>query len=354
MKDSNPSTRTLGPVPSILPWSIGAWIRDIQITGFAGLALLSLQIAEFGRFKPGLVHHAHEGLGSLLVFRVPFTLAAFILLIASLQFRKVRLRIFSGWFLLYAIYFLVSSIWSTAPVMTFGKGTELLIGLGIVLFVSCAEDPLYRLDALRTLLLRAIATVGSVAVVGYLLRIPAFVSQRPGIFLTSNADTPFLSSNGLGYISSLLLLCVIADYLSGRNHGQRVFMESGYALFLFLFAASRTSLLIIVVGIGLLFIRKSRILGASYFILIVVGIYLNLDRVINVIQEHQSQRNFDTLSGRTVVWAAAWRQWETNPFLGFGGEGGYGSGWRCIERRFFLRQSFLKTWGMCDRSRRLK
>lgn len=301
---------------------MGAWTRNLRITGFAGLALLSLQVAEFGRFEPGLAHTLHESQGSLLAFRAPFTLAAFLLLLIKPQFRRVRLRDFSGWFLIYVIYFLVSSIWSTDPIMTFGKGMELLIGLGIVLQLSCPVDAIYRLDALRTLLLRFISMIGTIAVAGFLLRIPAFVSQGHGLFLKSTADTPFLSSNGLGYISSLLLLSVIADYLSERIHGQRAILESGYAIFLFLFAESRTSIVIVVLGIGILLARKSWALGIGYFISISIGVSLELAKVLKLLRGSQSPGQFDTLSGRTIMWAAAWQQWKTRPWFGFGGGAG--------------------------------
>lgn len=314
--------RQLGSAPSILPWSIGAWKRDLRITGFAGVALLSLQIAEFGQLEPGLVHKIHESQSSLFVFRAPFTLAAFLLLLVRPQFRRVRLRDVSGWFFLYTIYFLLSSIWSTEPLMTFGKGIELLLGLGIVLHLSCSVDAIYRLDALRTLLLRFICMIGTIAVGGFLLRIPAFVAQGHGIFLNSTADTPFLSSNGLGYISSLLLLSVAAEFLSERMSGQSAIMQSGYAIFLFLFAESRTSIVIIVLGIGILLTRKSWVLAAGYFISISLGVCLELHRVLKLFQGHQAQEQFHTLSGRTIMWAAAWRQWKTRPFFGFGGGAG--------------------------------
>ncbi len=322
MRDPGVFSPRLGPASSILPWSIGAWKRDLRITGFAGMALLSLQVAEFGRAEPDMAHKVHESLRSLLVFRAPFTLAACLFLLVNPQFRKIKLGDLSGWFLLYVLYFVASSIWSTDPVMTFGKGFELLIGLAIVLRLSCREDSLYKLDALRTLLLRVIATVGTLAVAGFLLRLPAFVSHRHGILLNSTADTPFLSSNGLGYISSLLLLCVSGDCISGRISKKSACMQSGYAIFLFLFAASRTSVLIVVFGMGILLIVKSWILGLGYFISLVAAVFLKLAAILKVFQGRQPQPGFRTLSGRTVLWAAAWKQWKAHPFWGFGGGAG--------------------------------
>jgi O-antigen ligase len=322
MTISDQNFSQLGPAPSILPWSIGAWKRDLRITGFAGLALLSLQIAVVGQLEPSLVHRLHESQFSLFVFRLPFTLAAFLFLLLRPQFRRVTLRDFSGWFLIYTIYFLVSSIWSTEPMATLGKGIELLLGLGIVLHLSCTVDAIYRLDALRTLLLRFISMMGTIAVAGFLLRIPAFISHAHGIFLISTADAPFLSSNGLGYISSLLLLSVIADYLSKRMSGQRAMMQSGYAIFLFLFAESRTSIVIIILGIGILLTRKSWRFALGYIVSISLGVCIELKNVLRLFQGHQTQEQFDTLSGRTIMWAAAWRQWKTRPVFGFGGGAG--------------------------------
>ncbi len=312
----------LGSASSILPWSIGAWRRDLRITGLPGVALLSLQVAEFGQLEPRLVHKLHESLSSLLVFRIPFTLAAFLLLFIRPQYRKVTLRDFSGWFLLYALYFLVSSAWSTEPIMTVGKGIELLLGLGIVLHLRCSADSIHRLDALRTLLLRFISMIGTIAVAGFVLRIPVFVSQRHGILMNSTADTPFLSSNGLGYVSSLLLLSVTADYLSGRIHGQSAVMQSGYAIFLFLFAGSRTSIVIITLGMGILLTCRFRVLGIGYFSSLSIVVCLELDRVLKLFQGNQTRAQFGTLSGRTIMWAAAWQQWKARPILGFGGGAG--------------------------------
>jgi O-antigen ligase len=304
---------------SILPWDLRAWSKDLRVAGFAGWALLCLEIAAFGLVRDSNDQTMHENALSLVFFRAPFTFMALLLLFASPTFKRVGLKSYLGGFVVYCSYFLASAFWSFIPTNTLGKALELAIGIGIVLHSMAKPNAIQQLEALQSLLLRAISTIGSLAVIGYLLRIPEFVSRHAGLFTNSTAEAPFLSGNGVGYVSSALILSVLASWYSDQIPRRKAIPQLCYAGFIFMFAASRTSMAILALGFSIVLVRKSRTLAISYAFLSTIGIYLLRGKILAFLQGSQISGNFDTLSGRTVMWAAALQDWKQHPILGYGG-----------------------------------
>jgi O-antigen ligase len=307
---------------SVFPLDWYAWRRALRSTGYSGMALISLMIAESGQFHPAGSVSAHQSTLAIFSFRAPFTLLAIFFILSDATFARITLRDFRAWFFLFATYFLASTAWSIEPLATFGKSVELFIALAIVLHLCRRPDALDALDGLRHLLLLTISSIGLLAISGYLLDIDAFVTHRPGILTSTTAEAPFLSGNGVGYISSALLLSVFAEWQSGRLPRNSAMRQMAYASFLFLFAGSRTSLVILTLGIGAVLLRKSKALFAVSAICFTAALFVFWDKVLKVIHNNQVQSNFETLSGRTIMWAAALRYWLERPLIGYGGGSG--------------------------------
>ena len=176
-----------------------------------------------------------------------------------------------------------------------------------------------RVEALRQIILLTIATLGSIAVIGFCLRLPNFILHRPGLLTSTTASAPFLSGNGLGYVASALFLVVLAEWQAHRITRRAAFRQMGFALVLFSVSASRTSFLILLLTILIVIFKKSKILAALAIGSVAVGGTIFWSGILTRLQGHQSSSDFVTLSGRTVVWTAAVRQFEAHPFLGVGG-----------------------------------
>jgi O-antigen ligase len=117
-----------------------------------------------------------------------------------------------------------------------------------------------------------------------------------------------------------LILVVLAEWQAGRRPTRVALGELAFALALFSVSASRTSLGILLLSVLLVMFKRSKIVGALAVTSVVLAGVLFSGEVLVFLQGHQAaSSNIATLSGRTVVWAAAVRQFGLHPILGVGG-----------------------------------
>ncbi|MGB0125323.1 MAG: O-antigen ligase family protein, partial [Silvibacterium sp.] len=139
------------------------------------------------------------------------------------------------------------------------------------------------------------------------------------LFTPNTAQSPFLSGNGMGYVSSALFLVIFAEWQAKRIRLALAARQMLFALVLLSVAASRTSFAILIVSILLVVSRKSRVLGVALTAATVALLAVFRGRVLDFLQGSEASSNFTTLSGRTIVWTAAIRQWRQDPWFGVGG-----------------------------------
>ena len=176
---------------------------------------------------------------------------------------------------------------------------------------------------------------------------PGFVQHRPGLISSTTAQAPFLSGNGLGYVASALLLVVLAEWQAKRLAGKAAFYQVVFGLCLFSLSASRTSFGILLLTTLLVIFKRSKILATLATTGVLLAGFLFWSGILNRLQGHQNASDFVTLSGRTVVWTAAVRQFEQHPLIGVGG--GIGGkvvishiGNRYLEEMSSLHNGFLE------------
>ena len=217
------------------------------------------------------------------------------------------------------LLYLVSLLWSQEPAGTLGKSLEILLAGLISLEISRYSNALERVEALRRIILFTISALSVVTVVGYLLHISAFVQQRPGLITRTTAQSPFLSGNGLGYVASALFLVVFADWQARRIATGSAMRQMAFAVALFSLSASRTSFVILIFTVLLVIFRRSRVAAGLSALLLGVAAFTLRQVLLSGLQGHQSTSDFTTLSGRTVLWSTALRQFKSYPLLGVGG-----------------------------------
>jgi O-antigen ligase len=139
------------------------------------------------------------------------------------------------------------------------------------------------------------------------------------MFTSTTAQAPFLSGNGLGYVSSALFLVIFAEWHAKRLKTGDAVRQMIFAMGLFSVSASRTSFVILLLSVLLIVGRKSKIfaVGLASIMLLLVTVFQATISVF--LHGSESSADFSTLSGRTVVWTAAIRQFHQRPFLGAGG-----------------------------------
>jgi O-antigen ligase len=334
---------------TIYPWDLRSWRTAFRVAGLPGAALFflllgsMLQVADTTGGGAG-----HSSAAAILLIRTPATILAFLLLLIRPRITNLRITDLRFAYGLFACLYFASALWSQIPVQTIGKSVELLLA-GMVFFEAChSEHPMIRVEALRQITLLVMSTLGMLAVLGFVARVPGFVQARPGLISSTTAQAPFLSGNGLGYVSCGLFLVVLAEWQARRLSGKAALGQLLFALALFSVSASRTSFGILLLTILLVVFKRSKLSAALAATGVALGGFLFWSGILSRLQGHQASSDFVTLSGRTVVWTAAVRQFEANPVLGVGG--GIGGkeviahiGNRYLEEMSSLHNGFLEV-----------
>ena len=305
---------------TIYPWHMTSWRSAFGAAGVPGVALFflllgsMLQVADTTGGGAG-----HSSAAAILLIRTPATLLAFVLLLVRPRVANVRIKDLRFAYAAFACLYLASALWSQERIQTIGKSAELLL-VGLVFFeASRSDEPVVRVEALRQIVLLTMSTLGMLAVFGFALRIPSFVQARPGLISATTAQAPFLSGNGLGYVASALILVVLAEWQAGRLPTRAVIGQLVFSLTLFSVSASRTSLGILLLTVMVVVFKRSKLLAVLAVSAVALGGWMFWSEILSRLQGHQASSDFVTLSGRTVVWTAAVRQFETHPILGVGG-----------------------------------
>ena len=334
---------------NIYPWDLKSWRSAFRVTGLPGIALFCLLIGAMFQIADtsGGGGAGHSSAGAILLIRTPAITLAFLLLLFRPRIAPMRafdLRYAYG---VFALLYFASALWSQQRVQTIGKAAELLLA-GMVFFEATRDShPIERVEGLRRITLLTMSAVGTVTVLGFMARVPAFVQHRPGLISSTTAQAPFLSGNGLGYVASALLLIVLAEWQAKRLAGKAAFWQIMFGLVLFSVSASRTSFGILLLSTLLVIFKKSKILAILAATGLVLAGFLFWSGILTRLQGHQNSSDFVTLSGRTVVWTAAVRQFEQHPLIGVGG--GIGGkvvishiGNRYLEEMSSLHNGFLE------------
>jgi exopolysaccharide production protein ExoQ len=305
---------------SIYPWDLKSWRSAFSVSGFPGIALFllllgaMLQVEDLSGGGAG-----HSSSTAILLIRTPAIVLAFLLLLFRPQLAAMRVNDLRFAYAAFAGLYLLSALWSHIPIQTLGKGAELVLA-GVVFFqASRGDNPIARIEGLRRITLLTMSTLGMLAVMGFCLRLPAFVQHRAGLITGTTAQAPFLSGNGLGYVGSAIILVVLAEWQAHRLRTSSAIGQMLFALALFSVSASRTALGILLLSVLLVVFKRSKMIGVLAVAGVLVAGAMFSTEVVSRLQGQQNSSSFVTLSGRTVVWTAAVRQFEQNPVLGVGG-----------------------------------
>jgi O-antigen ligase len=305
---------------SIYPWDLRTWRAAFSVSGLPGIALLlillgaMLQVEDLSGGGAG-----HSSAAAILLIRTPAIVLAFLLLLFRPRIAAMRATDLRFAYAAFAGLYFLSTLWSQIPIQTLGKSAELLLA-GMVFFeASRGDSPMVRVEGLRRITLLTMSTLGSFAVIGFCLRLPGFVQHRAGLISSTTAQAPFLSGNGLGYVASALILVVLAEWQAHRLPARTAILQLIFALALFSVSASRTALGILLLSVLLVVFKRSKVIGALAVCAVLIAGAMFSTEVVTRLQGKQNSNSFVTLSGRTVVWTAAVRQFERNPVLGVGG-----------------------------------
>lgn len=310
------------------PFSPSAWRAAFLGTGMLGVALIA--VATSGKLFE--TRESSEVLMSAATNSTILRLLALLVAASILAPRITRISIprspYFKAFGLFAIICLASTFWSSSALATIGKASELLVGWLIVCFLSRGTDGRARLIAALHLVFYYMAAQVVVVTLLYVLGVPGFSERGAGgitDLLGSRSVAPFISANSLGYYSAALILLVFGMFLSSRLRLRTAFFLLCVFSITLVCSGSRTSLVMAVLGILILWLNGKRMaILAPFVFLSLLVLSANFHAVLEFLQGDVSDSVFFTLSGRTVLWQAAIDAWLLNPVIGYG----YGVGSR--------------------------
>jgi O-antigen ligase len=305
---------------TIFPWDFRSWRWAFGVTGLPGIALFFLLLGAMFQIADTTGGGAgHSSAKAILLIRTPAILIAFLLLLFKPRVARIRVFDLRWAYGLFAAVYCASILWSQQPIQTAGKAGEMLLA-GMVFFEATRDHhALERVEGLRRITLLMMSTVGTITVLGFAAHLPGFTQHRAGLITSSTAQAPFLSGNGLGYIASALILVALTEWQAKGLKNKALAAQILFGLALFSVAASRTSFGILLLTILVVIFKRSKILATLAAAGLLLAGFIFWTGILNRLQGHQHASDFVTLSGRTVVWTAAVRQFEQYPILGVGG-----------------------------------
>ena len=264
-------------------------------------------------------------LNSANLVRYSCVLAAITLLALELR-HPIRVSLSPIWlYALYAVICLLSAVWSLSPIVTLGKAVELSAAVATVAFAVNRPAGDKALGQLFDVTLAFGAIILVVAASGYVMGLSGFYVRNRS--LIDQLDTWFVSANGIGYVSALTATIAL-DRLFGRPKSWRL-SAALYALSLTtaILAQGRTGLLAFVLGslLVLAIHRRFTLLFATCGVMLLLGIAFS-GTLEAYLSRGEDVDSLQTMSGRTVMWQAAWRSILDQPWIGLG----YGVGGRSL------------------------
>ena len=296
-----------------------------RITVF-GLALFVLFTYTQGWVMPIFGEKGDRFTGILRVAFLPAYGATFILLTTA-PMETLRGLIRQPFLVALVLVVVASSFWSVNPPESARRAFFLVCSTlgGVVLAARFRWRGLAEVTASAFLIVAVASLVVSAAVPSIGRMTELFPGAWRGLWPEKNA----LGSNMALAFSALVAAGLLAPKRRYLWWGGAVI-----ALFLVLMSTSKTSLVALVLGAGVIafiaVVRRGPVIGvaATWAALIVIGLgaavfLFAADALFGVLGKDA------TLTGRTQIWAAAMRQIQLRPWTGFGYEAVWGdkSGW---------------------------
>jgi O-antigen ligase len=281
-----------------------------------GAAWLLLLIGTFS-FANGTAAVVLSGhLNSANIVRYVCVVGALALLAPELRSRFV-LRFNPLWlFASYAAVCVLSAAWSVSAVVSLGKAAELSVATAAVVLAANRETRA-AIEQLFAVTFWFGVTCLVIVLSGYLLGLPGFWVHSTGVL--PQMDTWFLSSNNIGYLSALTATVALDRALRRTADGSLMWATFGLAVATAISAQGRTGLACFVLGVaGILVVhRRFKALLLGGFVVFLTVLFFS-EEIMAYLLRGEHVGSLQTLTGRTLVWQAAWESFLERPVLGSG------------------------------------
>lgn len=228
----------------------------------------------------------------------------------------------------YAALSIFSATWSVYPSWSLYKSIEYSIDLALIAAIIAAVRDIRGMKTLLDWTWFLLAIVLSTVWFWVVVRPEDAVLHKIGILgLQIQGVWPAIETNGVGELGAILGIVAFARLLFSNSHRSRllyflVLMVSGSTI---IFAQSRSPLMAFLLAIPVVLFMSKRIGGLTLAFTTAVIMFLSTsasEPMWEYFQRGQKDRDFESLSGRTVLWNAAWVLIQNQPLHGYGAYAG--------------------------------
>ena len=274
-------------------------------------------------------------LSGSMTYRALLITGAILFLLPYFKFLRIPKGFGIRMGLLYVVVSVVSVSWSFVPIATLGKSLELLIGALLVTVALNSRYNLQRILSIFNIVIYVTYVQLVVIFFAFILGADGFSEQGAGglaDFVGLRITSPFISANGIGYLLVLILTILLNAIVFDNKTFSSMSPHLILSFLTLILSTSRTSLVILLFSILIiLYFKNKRIFTFVLIPLLIITFFLMGDYIFSSIQGETASSNFNTLSGRTVLWQYALNLIVEHPWLGMG----FGVGSRVM---FFLAQ----------------
>jgi len=229
----------------------------------------------------------------------------------------------------------ISTLYSIAAIVTFGKAFELAAALAAVVLIAVDSDPGAEFRSTVRLVVVLEAALVLVAIVGFFLLPGTFHSSdmRPGFITARTMGSPYAHFDGLSATSALIFAYALAFAFRSSKRTSKIGWSALALLGTLgiLLTSGRQGLVIWLVSAAVLlwFYRRSLLLIFVAPATALVA-WANWDTIWGILTRNQAAINVSTWSGRLIWWSVGLQIAASHPLTGFGF--GAGGRWAALQQ----------------------
>lgn len=226
----------------------------------------------------------------------------------------------------YTIVCLISVIWSVHPLWSLYKSTEYLVDLALIAAIVTSIKTEQEFKGLFDWTWILLGLLAGTVWLGVFLWPDQAIDREVGLLgFSIRGVFPAMETNGVGEIGAILGAIAFTRLLLGSDGKPFYWITFFIALATLICSQSRSPLTGFSVAI-LVILFSARRLGFAFFfplvILTVLSLTSGFDFGYDFFLRGQRDEDFESLSGRTHLWALGWEMFKEQPITGYGAYAG--------------------------------
>lgn len=264
----------------------------------------------------------HQTVNPIRIIRIIIISFVFFMVIINMMLKNYErsgaiLKSPLGWFLLYSIVGMASSVYSDHFFVSLWKGFEVFVYVITSIYIVQNLKKLQDLQRFWSLNITFIFILIVSSYIGvFISPSEAFTEMHRVSFKVLRGVYPFINPNSLTQMCAIVIVIFLIRFVYDKNKYWSLFI----VLFVFpalILSYGRTSILALFFAMMIFFVltKKNRYL---YLLGVIILFVFIIDGVSYIKLFMEKGDSFSTLSGRLTNWPEAWALFKKSPIYGYG------------------------------------